>query len=141
MLNGFFKKLTQFYNSFLMENENLMPPSDHEATSDHEAPEVYGVTEKEHTIVIDQEANMVKTVLSHQLEKAEPTVGTKKIARSDPYAGYLAPNGRNKRQRKKKILEQEPVVTANLQPVASSVEYNGVVVSYTQDTIPVGMEK
>ncbi|KAG2198527.1 hypothetical protein INT47_008631 [Mucor saturninus] len=138
--------------------------------SDNEAPESYGVTEAEHGGITDQEIHMVKSILAQQLEKIEtaetavaaaavaaetttkeesaaatttdaPSLSnTKKIARNDPYAGYLAPNGRNKRQRKKKILEQEPVVIGNIEPVVSPV-YNDVVVSYTQSTMPPGMAK
>ncbi|KAI7876803.1 RNA cap guanine-N2 methyltransferase-domain-containing protein [Mucor mucedo] len=164
MFNRFFKRFTHFYNSCLMETEIVTQ------LSDNEAPESYGVTEAEHGGITDQEIHMVKSILAQQLEKIEtaetavaaaaattaetttkeesaavtteaPSLpNTKKVGRNDPYAGYLAPNGRNKRQRKKKILEQEPVVIGNIEPVVSRV-YNGVVVSYTQYTIPPGMAK
>ncbi|KAI8636925.1 RNA cap guanine-N2 methyltransferase-domain-containing protein [Parasitella parasitica] len=56
----------------------------------------------------------------------------KEIVRNDPYAGYLAPNGRkSKRQKTKKprILDTPTVV------------FNDVIVSYNQNTMPSDMQK
>lgn len=68
-----------------------------------------------------------------------PIVTAKTLTRNDPYAGYLAPNGRNKRQKTKKRKTNNEYM--NLKPSLLPKEYNGVIVSYTQDTMPSDMLK
>jgi hypothetical protein len=77
------------------------------------------------------------------LVEEEAVVTHKKVARNDPYSGYLAPNGRNKRQKtkKKKIMNIEEEDSDIPYYSSSPVEYNGVIVSYTQDSMPSDMAK
>ncbi|GAA5810043.1 hypothetical protein MFLAVUS_003461 [Mucor flavus] len=130
-----------------------------ESGSDNESPECYGITEEEH---LKETTNLISTTAETQViietEQETTTVdiqeetmtelemvpedeqpSEKKVAQNDPYAGYLAPNGRNKRRktRKNRVSNEPtgPVVTP------STEEYNGVVVSYTEDTIPKHMKK
>jgi hypothetical protein len=66
------------------------------------------------------------------------TITSKKLTRSDPYAGYLAPNGRNKRQKTKK---KRRIISEDMHLEPLSNEYNGVIVAYNQDTMPLDMKK
>lgn len=169
MLNRFFKNIINLYTSRVMKKEILAQDS----SSDNEAPESYGITEQEHSqpclgqetlttesVGQDETTSLVEEVTEEvpldpfvkqliqgriaELQTAvEDIPATKKVARSDPYAGYLAPNGRNKRQKtkKKRILEHEEAVIIESVEKPASVEYNGVVVSYDKDTMPPDMTK
>lgn len=70
----------------------------------------------------------------------EPPQATEKKPANDPYAGYLAPNGRNKRRKTKKtrVVVQEQTMQPTLVP---DTEYHGVTVFYSEATIPVDMKK
>lgn len=143
-----------------------------DSSSENEAPESYGITEQEHsqpcsgqetltTESVDQDETtslvevteevpldpFVKQLIQERIAELQTAVvdipATKKVARNDPYAGYLAPNGRNKRQKtkKKRIIEHEEAVIIESIEKPASVEYNGVVVSYDKDTMPPDMTK
>jgi hypothetical protein len=75
---------------------------------------------------------------------AQEQVINKKAARNDPYAGYLAPSGRNKRQRTKKnrlTIEEIEYDSMDIAPPSVPLQYNGVTVSYTEESMPPDMNK
>lgn len=144
MLNRFFQTVKGLYTlpSVQMENTTVQKPE-----SDNESPECYGITEEEHQVTISTpESTTTTSTVTLALETKENTEIElvennleKKNTQNDPYAGYLAPNGRNKRRRtKKNRVSQETI--GSIVP-SSTVEYNGVVVSYSEDTIPHDMRK
>lgn len=139
----------------------------HSVDSDSDSPpESYGITKEEHqhsqiaittstenqTIEVDQEAeSQVDSVVLEEIKqvvtvtetvekhvgKAEKSVEDpptiRKVQSNDPYAGYTTGQTKRRKTKKRKKLVEESV--------AANVEYNGVIVRYTEKTMPEDMSK
>ncbi len=88
------------------------------------------------------ELKQVEQEVEEEVSKVGVTVSNEKI-RNDPYAGYLRPNGQSKRRRmKKKRSYAEEAESMDFLPDDTPVkEHNGVVVSYSEKTMPADMKK
>ena len=89
---------------------------------------------------------MVEAEIIQTDVQTEVQVETVVVARAnhDPYAGYLAPNGRNKKQRTKKkpVRVQQQEINQVLDTVFNpATQFNGVTVSYSEMTMPPDMKK
>ncbi|KAI8090080.1 RNA cap guanine-N2 methyltransferase-domain-containing protein [Gilbertella persicaria] len=110
---------------------------DLESYVDRAAVEQVDIVSTEETILETTEETAVFEETSVEIEKAEAPeelpVRTRKSLLNDPYSGYTKPTGRNKKRKKNKKKAEVQAV--------EPIEYNGVIVSYTEDTMPTDMIK
>jgi hypothetical protein len=85
---------------------------------ENEAPECYGVKEGNH-------ATPLRETVEESIVMGE---GISKVRKLDPYSGFFSDKSSARSVKKKKVDE-------------SVVVHNGVVVSYTKDTMPKEIEK
>lgn len=96
------------------------------------------------TIQLETEAEAMTIEEEEEATVEEEEATNKKLSRNDPYAGYFAPNGRNKRQRTKIKRSRVDEVEYDQMDIASTHEsrtFNGVTVSYSEATMPPDMKK
>lgn len=86
------------------------------------------------TNVSDNVQDLVQPVIPEEEQVEEiPIVTASNSTRLDPYAGYTTPKSKRRAKKKRKIaFDQAP---------EPPVMYNGVIVSYTKDTMPPDMIK
>ncbi|CAO3614132.1 unnamed protein product [Mucor hiemalis] len=135
----------------------------HSPESDSDSPpESYGITEVEHqqhqivittstesqstedesqvNIVVTEEIKEVDTVTETNVEEKDKddTPPIRKVDGNDPYSGYLTTQTKRRKTKKRKRYVEESVID----PVApENVEYNGVIVRYSEKTMPEDMSK
>lgn len=89
----------------------------------------------------EKEVDVTEKIVGEEVSKVGVTVSNEKV-RDDPYSGYLRPNGQSKRRKmKKKKSPFEDIESMNFVTDAPVKEYNGVVVSYSEKTMPPDMRK
>lgn len=142
----------------------------HSPESDSDSPpESYGITEVEHQqhqIVIttstesqlteDEEKSQVDILVTEEIKEVDTVTETieqhvdaeekdkddtppiRKVDGNDPYSGYLTTQTKRRKTKKRKRFVEESVVDP-VEP--ENVEYNGVIVRYSEKTIPEDMSK